>query len=129
MVSGLTAGFLLDRQWHWLRGEMDQSKKPALLALCRVLADEQVVYAIIRGLALQVHQREPRTTLDIDVAVLSREAIPRSSLMAAGVQFSRTFEHSEHWTAANWTPVQFTGGPAIAPSGHVGGAILLYVVL
>ena len=84
---------------------MDQSKKPALLALCRVLAGEQVAYAIIRGLALQVHQREPRTTLDIDVAVFSREAIPRASLMAAGFQFSGTFEHSENWAAADGTPV------------------------
>src|SRR5216684_4086693 len=125
MVSGLAAGFLLDRQWHWLRGESDQSKKPALLALCRVLVGEQVVYAIIRGLALQIHQREPRTTLDIDVAVLSREAIPRASLMAAGFQFSGTFEHSEHWTAADGTPVQFTDDPAIAPAVKVAGEILL----
>jgi len=52
---------------------MDQSKKPALLSLCRILADEHVAYAIIGGLALQIHQQEPRTTLDIDIAVLGRE--------------------------------------------------------
>jgi hypothetical protein len=125
MVSGLTAGFLLDRQWHWLRGEMDQSKKPALFALCRVLADKQVVYAVIGGLALQVHQREPRTTLDIDIAVLSREAIPRAALKAAGFQFSGTFEHSENWTATDGTPVQFTDDPAIAPAVKAAGEILL----
>jgi hypothetical protein len=125
MVSGLTAGFLLDRQWHWLKGEMDQSKKPALLALCRVLADEHVAYAIIGGLALQVHQQEPRTTLDIDIAVLGRETIPQSALRAAGFQFGGTFEHSENWTAADGTPVQFTDDPAIASAVRAAGEILL----
>jgi hypothetical protein len=114
MASGLAAGFLLDRQWHWLRGEMDQSKRPALLALSRLLADERVPYAIIGGLALQVHQREPRTTLDIDVAVLDRAAIPRDAMQAAGFQFGATFEHSENWAAADGTPVQFTDDPALA---------------
>ena len=78
MVSGLAAGFLLDRQWHWLRGEMDQTKRPALLALGRILSEEQTPYAIIGGLALQVHQREPRTTLAIDIAVRPGDLPPRS---------------------------------------------------
>ncbi len=104
---------------------MDQSKKPALLALCRVLADEHVVYAIIGGLAVQVHQQEPRTTLDIDIAVLNRETIPRAALRAAGFQFGGTFEHSENWTASDGTPVQFTDDPAIAPAVRAAGEILL----
>ena len=104
---------------------MDQSKKPVLISLCRVLADEHVVYAIIRGLALQVHQEEPRTTLDIDIAVLSREAIPRAALTAAGFQFGGVFKHSENWTAAGGTPVQFTDDPAIAPAVTAAGEILL----
>jgi hypothetical protein len=57
----------LDRQWFWLRGEMERTKRPALLALARVLAGAGVPYAIIGGIALQVHQTEPRTTLDIAV--------------------------------------------------------------
>jgi hypothetical protein len=125
MVSGLTAGFLLDRQWHWLRGEMDQSKKPALLSLCRVLEEEHVAYVIIGGLALQVHREEPRTTLDIDLAVLDRAAIPRDALRAAGFQFRGSFEHSENWLAADGTPVQFTDDPAIAPAVTSAGEILL----
>jgi predicted nucleotidyltransferase len=129
MVSGLTAGFLLDRQWHWLRGEMDQSKKPALLALCRVLEEQQVAYAIIGGLALQVHREEPRTTLDIDIAVLDRSAIPGDALAAAGFQSSGTFEHSENWTAADATPVQFTDDPAIAPVAAAGEILLDGVTL
>jgi hypothetical protein len=125
MVSGLTAGFLLDRQWHWLRGEMDQSKKPSLLAVCRVLADERVPHALIGGLALQVHQEEPRTTLDIDIAVLNRKAIPRAALTAAGFQPTGTFEHSENWASADGTPVQFSDDPAIAAAVAVADEIQL----
>jgi predicted nucleotidyltransferase len=125
MVSGLTAGFLLDRQWHWLRGEMDQSKKPALLALCRVLEEQQVAYAIIGGLALQVHREEPRTTLDIDIAVLDRSTIPREALSTAGFQLTGSFEHSENWTAADGTPVQFSDDPVLAPAVTAAGEILL----
>ncbi len=104
---------MLDRQWHWLRGEMDQTKKPALLSLTRVLAAEGTVYAIIGGLALQVHQTEPRTTLDIDIALLDRAAIPRDALQRAGFRPTGTFEHSENWSAADGTPVQFTDDPAL----------------
>jgi len=125
MASGLTAGFLLDRQWHWLRGEMDQTKQPALLALCRLLADERVPYAIIGGLAVQVHHREPRTTLDIGIAVVSRETTPRHALKAAGFHFGGAFEHSENWTSADGTPVQFSDDPALAPAVMAAGELLL----
>ena len=66
MPKGLEEGFILDRQWFWLRGEMERTKRPALLALARVFAEAGVPYAIIGGIALQVHQSELRTTLDID---------------------------------------------------------------
>ena len=114
MSSGLATGFLLDRQWHWLRGEMETTKKPALLALARVLHSEDVKYAIIGGIAVQVHHPEPRTTLDIDVAVSSREAIPNDALIAAGFRRTGSFEHSENWVAEDGTPVQFTDDPHLA---------------
>jgi predicted nucleotidyltransferase len=93
---------------------MEESKRPALLALCRVLHDTQVVYAIIGGLAVQVHQREPRTTLDIDVAVIGRDTIPKDALIAAGFRFHEAFQHSENWFAGDGTPVQFTDDPLLA---------------
>ncbi|MEA2339149.1 MAG: hypothetical protein QOE82_3156 [Thermoanaerobaculia bacterium] len=116
MSEGLAAGFLLDRQWHWLRGEMEQSKRPALLALGRLLRDARVPYAIIGGVALQVHQRDPRTTLDIDIALLSRDNVPHDALVAAGFCFHQTFEHSENWIAADGTPVQFSDDSILAPA-------------
>lgn len=114
MVSGLSAGFLLDRQWRWMRGETVHSKRPALLALCRLLAAERVQYAIIEGVALQVHQREPRTTLDIAIAVIDRATIPHAALRSAGFELTGTFENSENWAAGDGTPVQFTDDPALA---------------
>ena len=95
---------------------MDQTKQLALLALCRVLADEHVPYAIIGGLAVQVHLPDPRTTLDIDVAVIGRDTIPTETLKAAGFRFGQAFEHSENWTAKDGTPVQFSDDPTLAPA-------------
>src|SRR5215213_9848012 len=96
---------MLDRQWHWLRGEMETTKKPALLTVARVLNASGIPYAIIGGIAVQIHHPEPRTTLDIDVAVLSRDAIPRDALIAAGFRGVASFEHSQNWTAEDGTLV------------------------
>jgi len=114
MSSGLSAGFMLDRQWHWLRGEMETTKKPTLLTLGRVLDESRVPYAIIGGVALQVHHPDPRTTLDIDLAVLDRRAIPADALTTAGFQRTGSFEHSENWLSSDGTPVQFTDDPQLA---------------
>lgn len=114
--SGLEIGFLLDRQWHWMRSGMEQTKKPALLALGKILAAADVRYALIGGLALQVHQTEPRTTLDIDLAVTDRSSIPRAALEAAGFQQTGQFTHSENWLGPAGVPVQFTDDPALVPA-------------
>jgi hypothetical protein len=114
--ENLEIGFLLDRQWIWLRGEMEHTKRPALLALARIFAEADVPYAIIGGIALQVHQTEPRTTLDIDVAIPDYRQIPRPQLEAAGFTWTGRFSHSENWRGPEGTPVQFTADPALAPA-------------
>jgi hypothetical protein len=117
MVSErLEIGFLLDEQWHLMRGEMETSKRPALLALARVLAEAGTPYAIIGGVALQAHRAEPRTTLDIDLAVPSLDALPRDALRAAGFELTGRFAHSENWIGTGGVPVQFTDDPALAPA-------------
>lgn len=113
MWNGIETGFLLDRQWYWLRGEMERTKRPALLALARIFAEANVPYAIIGGVALQLHQTEPRTTLDIDVAVATYGQLPRAQLEAAGFTWSGRFSHSENWIGPEGTPVQFTDDPAL----------------
>jgi hypothetical protein len=109
--TGLEAGFLLDRQWHLLRGEMEYTKRPALLSLAKVLAAAGTPYAIIGGVALQVHQAEPRTTLDIDVAVPDFDVLPRAELQAAGFTHQRRYHHSDNWVGPEAVPVQFTDDP------------------
>lgn len=87
---------------------METSKKPALLALGRILREVQVPYAIIGGVAVQVHQDEARTTLDIDIAVPKIGSIPRDALVAGGFRLKGSFPHFENWIGSDGTPVQFT---------------------
>ena len=114
MRNGIETGFILDQQWYWLRGEMERTKRPALLTLAKIFAEADVPYAIIGGVALQFHQTEPRTTLDVDVAVATYGQIPRAPLEAAGFTWSGRFSHSENWIGPEDTPVQFTDDPALA---------------
>ncbi len=125
MSSGLSAGFMLDRQWHWLRGEMETTKKPTLLTLGRLLDESRIPYAIIGGIAVQVHHPDPRTTLDIDLAVLSRSAIPGEALTTAGFRRTGSFEHSENWVATDGTPVQFTDDPMLARAVSSAGEVFV----
>ena len=114
MRTHLEIGFLLDRRWHALRGEMDASKKTALVALARILAEAKTPYAVIGGVALQIHQREPRTTLDVGIAVCDRSQIPARQLETEGFVETGRFAHSENWRGPDETPVQFTDDPALA---------------
>jgi len=113
MAGSLETGFKLDRFWHWLRGEMDRSKEPDLAALVQALSVGRVPYAVIGGVALQIHQREPRTTIDIDIAVVDRGALPREVLRAAGFSESGRHAHSDNWIGPAGTPIQFTDDPAL----------------
>jgi hypothetical protein len=72
------------------------------------------------GIAVQVHQDEPRTTLDIDVAVRDRSAIPAAALRAAGVVHIGSYAHPENWVGAGSTPVRFTDDPHLrdVPAAH-----------
>jgi hypothetical protein len=114
MRNRLEEGFMLDRRWFWLRGEMERTKRPALLALARIFAEAEVPYAIIGGIALQVHQAEPRTTLDIDVAVVAYGKLPRMQLEAAGFTCTGRCGRPDSWVGPEGAPVQFTGDPALA---------------
>ena len=116
VARGITAGFLLDRQWHLMTDGMEGTKRSALLALATVLAQAGTSYAIIGGVALQAHRAEPRTTLDIDVAVKGLDTLPRSDLQSAGFTSRGRFPHSENWRGPDEVPVQFTEDQALVPA-------------
>lgn len=124
-VAQLEAGFLLDRLYRWMEGLMDGSKRPTLALLAKILADEKLAYAVIGGVALQVHRHEPRTTIDIDLAVVDRADWPARALEAAGFRRTGAFEHSENWISADGTPVQITDDPALAACVARAGVIEL----
>ncbi len=121
MVDSLATSFALDRRWFNLRGEMERSKEDALRTVVAVLDESSVPYVIIGGIALQLHRSEPRTTLDIDLAVPDRAMIPSAALTRAGFVYEGTHAHSTNssrasasrssranWKAQDGTPVQFT---------------------
>lgn len=90
------------------------SKERALAELTGLLRKARTPYALIGGVAVQIYSEEPRTTADIDVALVSYDDLPRGPLEAAGFTFERTFAHSENWRAPGREPrklrtaVQFT---------------------
>jgi hypothetical protein len=93
---------------------MERSKKPDLALLVELLDGRGIRYAIIDGIALQIHQREPRTAIDIDIAVTSRDLLPRDLLASAGFRETGRHEHSDNWIAPGGTPIQVTDDPALA---------------
>lgn len=110
----LDAGIALDHRWHLLRGEMETDKRASLLGIAQILDDAAIPWAIIGGVALQVRQEEPRTTLDIDIALLDRATLPREAMVRAGFLPRGTYEFSENWEGPDRTPVQFTDDPPMA---------------
>jgi hypothetical protein len=112
-MQALDVAFELDRRWHWLRGEMEETKKPALMGVVRVLTEAGIAHAIIGGIAMQLRQDEPRTTLDIHIAVLDRAELPKAALEAAGFVHTGSFPHPDNWMGPGKTPVQFTSDPVL----------------
>ncbi len=123
----------LDARFYLLRDGMERSKDRSLRDLVRILDEEKVVYALIGGLALQFWRREPRTTLDIDLAVERLSDVPGARLEAAGFRLTGHFPHSQNWQGPDGTPVQFADDPAfaqaIATAGlHPMGPLTLRVI-
>jgi hypothetical protein len=103
----------LDVRFHDLKGDaVVTSKDVAFRDLFRILEASGLEYALIGDVAVQLWRSEPRTTLDIDVAVKSYESVPRAALEAAGFRMLARHSHSENWTGSGDTPVQFSDDPA-----------------
>ena len=103
----LAAGHALDRLWDETMGfpERDSKEKPLRLIM-EILEREGVAYALIGGVAIQLHTAEPRSTLDIDVAVPTYAEVPRQALLGAGFEHTGRHEHSDNWRAPGAGPLQ-----------------------
>ena len=113
--SRLAAGFCLDSLWAETMGiDPNDTKEGPLRLVAELLNRTGVAYALIGGVALQIRTTEPRTTLDIDVAVPRFADVPRDALLAAGFDHTGRHEHSDNWRAPPTgpsglrTPVQFS---------------------
>jgi len=111
----LSIGYALDHLWSETMGLPDgDSKEQPLRLVAQLLERERVPYALIGGVAVQVHSKEPRSTLDIDLAIPTYAQVPRAALLEAGFEHTGSHAHSDNWRApgggpaASRTPVQFS---------------------
>lgn len=102
--SRLRIGFALDRRYSFLMGQPQHDKESAIIDLARVFAEHGVPYAIMGGVAVQIHTSDPRTTLDVDIAMKSRADVPTDALGAAGFTFEDSFAFSDNWRAPGSDP-------------------------
>jgi hypothetical protein len=100
LTSRLSDSYALDELWGETMGlpEGDTKEKPLRL-VTELLERERIPYALIGGVAVQLHTQEPRTTRDIDLAVRSYSEIPRDALISAGFEHTGRYLHSDNWVA------------------------------
>ena len=100
-------GYALDRLWSETMGlPPGDTKEQPLRAVISVLESAGTAYALIGGVAVQLYSREPRTTLDVDLAVRRFADIPRDALTQAGFTHEGRHSHSDNWRAPGPGPRQ-----------------------
>jgi len=103
----LAVGYALDYLWGESMGLPDgDSKEKPLRLVAEILERERVPYALIDGVAVQVHTEEPRSTLDIDLAVPRYSDVPRAALLGAGFEHTGRHDHSDNWRAPGPGPIK-----------------------
>ena len=103
----LAVGHALDHLWAETMGlQGGDSKETSLRLIARLLETEGVPYALIGGVAVQLHTQEPRSTLGIDLAVPRYADVPRAALLAAGFEHTGRHEHSDNWRSPGRGPVK-----------------------
>jgi hypothetical protein len=101
----LGQSYALDRLWRETMGlPPGDTKEQPLRAVISVLEAAGTAYALIGGVAVQLYSREPRTTLDVDLAVRRFADIPRDALTQAGFTHEGRHLHSDNWRAPGSAP-------------------------
>lgn len=112
-------------------GIPQHDKEFAILEVARVFEETGVPYAIMGGVAVQIHTKEPRTTLDLDVALKSKSDVPTEALLAAGFKHESSFEFSDNWRAPGSVPrkqrtaVQFSADALTSEAVDHAGTVTL----
>jgi hypothetical protein len=105
ILERLGQSFALDRLWRETMGlPPGDTKEQPLRSVVSVLEASGTKYAVIGGVAMQLYSQEPRTTLDIDLAVAKYDQIPSSALMKAGFVHEGRHPHSDNWRAPGSAP-------------------------
>jgi len=103
----LAVGYALDYLWGETMGlPGGDSKEKPLRLIAELLERERVPYALIGGVAVQVHTEEPRSTLDIDLAVPRYADVPYAALLGAGFEHTGRHDHSDNWRAPGPGPLK-----------------------
>ena len=103
----LATGYALDQLWGETMGLPDgDSKEGPLRLVAQLLEREHVPYALIGGVAVQLHTEEPRSTLDIDLAVPTYAHVPFAALLEAGFDHTGRHDHSDNWRAPGPGPLK-----------------------
>src|SRR2546425_4308758 len=103
----LAVGYALDHLWgETMRLPDWDSKEKPLRLIAEILERERVPYALIGGVAVQLHTEEPRSTLDIDLAVPRYTDVPRAALLSAGFEHTGRHDHSDNWRAPGPGPLK-----------------------
>ena len=90
-------GMTLDHLWSETMGLPVDDKAKVLASLVQVLESSRTPYAVIGGVAIQLYTEEPRTTADLDIALRSRDDLPKEALESAGFSPDGVHEWSENW--------------------------------
>lgn len=110
--------------------EPGDTKEQPLRAAVAILEATRTPYALIGGLAVQLHSREPRTTLDIDFAVRRFAEVPKVALEQAGFVHEGRHKHSDNWRAPGAEPpsqriaVQFSAEEAGLDAAIAGAQVM-----
>lgn len=129
--SRLRTGFSLDRRYAFLMGMPESDKESAILAIAHIFGEYGIPYAIMGGVAVQIHTSEPRTTLDLDIALRSQDDVPVDALRAAGFLHEGVFRFSDNWRAPGDAPrkqrtvVQFSADDLTAQAVAGAGVVTL----
>ena len=98
--SRLRDSYALDHLWGQTMGlPGGNSKEASLRLVTRLLETAAVPYALIGGVAMQLHSQEPRSAREIVLAIRTYADVPIETLTSAGFEHAGRLPHGDTWLA------------------------------